>query len=240
MAAVISHASPDAEPWPFVSVPGYNDIVGNIVPTSLSWGLNFAPIVLPEQAEAWEAFAQQDYIEFFGNESSAGVSSFGFGMWAAGPEVDSPDHRFHETSGETTWGSPNKILVPKMHHTFYESPYLLFQTHYPRPHGQAIDSVIECSKQRAESEDPQSINCGTISELTYSNANHLGPGGLIVMPIYPANDPTTLTGFIVGFLHWREVLEDIFADGVDGVDCVLSAAGKAYTYKIRDGKPDFE
>lgn len=241
MASVVSHAFPDAEPWPFVSVPGYIDIVSNIVPTSLSWGLNFAPLVQPgEQAETWEAYAQDEYHKFFGNASTAGMSSFGFGMWATGTDVDTPDHRFHETSGETPWGSPHKVLVPKMHHTIYESPYLMFQTHYPEPHGRAIDSVIECSQKRALSANPNEINCGTISQLTLSNAKHLGPGGLVVMPIYPANDPTTLTGFIVGFLHWREVMEDIFANGVFGVDCILSAAGKSYTYKIRDGKPEFE
>ena len=247
MAAVISNALPDAGPWPFVFVPGYNDIVDHVVPTSLSKGLNFAPIVLPEQAEAWEEFAQNTYNDFFGEDivertgadHAPGVSSFGFGMWAKDGKTNSSDGRFHDISGETPWGSPNKILVPKLHHAFYNSPLLLFQAHFPKIHGQTIDGVIACSKIRAIADEPQSINCGTISDFTFTNSPEMGPGGLLVVPIYPANDPTTLTGFIVGFLIWREVLEDIFADQVSGIDCVLSTPNQAYTYEIVNGLPVF-
>jgi hypothetical protein len=193
VATFVGYALPDAEPWPFVFVPGYNDIVANIVPTSLSKGLNFAPIVLPEQAEAWEEFAYDYYDNFFPNGTSPApaISSFGKGMWAKDSSVNSSDHRFHDISGETPWGSPNKILVPKMHHSIYNSPLLQFQVHYPPIHGRTIDGVIECSKIRAKSDDPRSINCGTISEFAISNCQ-CGPGGLVVIPIYPANNFTTV------------------------------------------------
>jgi hypothetical protein len=247
MAAVISNALPDAAPWPFVFVPGFNEIVDHVVPTSLSKGLNFAPIVLPEQAEAWEEFAQNTYNDFFGEDvvertgadHAPGESSFGFGIWAKDGKTNSSDGRFHDTTGETSWDSPNKILVPKLHHAFYNSPLLLFQVHFPKIHGQTIDGVIECSKIRAKSDDPKGINCGTISDFAFSNSPEMGPGGLVVVPIYPANDPTTLTGFIVGFLIWREVLEDVFADQVSGVDCVLSTPNQAYSYEIINGHPVF-
>jgi hypothetical protein len=49
-----------------------------------------------------------------------------------------------------------------------------------------------------------------------------------------------LTGFIVGFLMWQEVLEDIFANGVNGVDCVISTQHKSYTWEIVDGSPVFK
>lgn len=245
MAAVISNALPDAEPWPFVFVPGYNEIVANVVPTSLSKGLNFAPIVLPEEAVAWETFAQNAYNDFFGEDlmgrtgasHEPGVSSFGFGMWAKDGKTNSSDGRFHDTTGETPWESPNKILVPKMHHAFYNSNLLLFQAHFPKIHGTTIDGVIECSKIRAESDDPKSIKCGTISDFAFSNSPGVGPGGLVIIPIYPANDPTTLTGFIIGFLNWNEVFLDIFADTVSGVHCVLSTQDQTYTYEIVNGLP---
>lgn len=202
-----------------------------------------APIVLPEQAEEWENYTQELYKEYFGEdiEPKPGVSSFGFGIWAKKPGVGSPDGRFHEISGNTTWGSPNRILVPKMHHAFWNSNLLLFQCHWPKPHGTTIDGVIACSEERAKSENYEEISCGGMSEFAYTNAGpDSGPGGFMAMPIYPANDPTTLTGFIVGFLVWKEVLEDIFADGVNGVDCVLSNGDQYYTYEIVDGHPVFK
>ena len=242
MAAVIGQQLPDADPWPFVDMKGYNHIVDNVVPTSLSKGLNFAPIVLPEQAQEWEAYTQETYKEYFGEniEPKPGVSSFGFGMWAKKPGVDSPDGRFHEISGNTTWGSPNQILVPKMHHAFWNSNLLLFQCHWPKPHGSAIDGVMKCAEERAKSENYEQISCGGMSVFSYSNTPELGPGGFMAMPIYPANDPTTLTGFIVGFLMWQEVLEDIFAEGVNGVDCVISDGTQSYTWEIVDGSPVFK
>jgi hypothetical protein len=62
-----------------------------------------------------------------------------------------------------------------------------------------------------------------------------GPGGFIASPIYPANDPTTLVGFIFGKIHWDEVMEDIFPDAVGGIDCVFSTVKTAYTYTITNG-----
>lgn len=273
VASVISQALPDAEPWPFVDMKGYNSIVDNIVPTSLSKGLNFAPIVLPEQVEEWEEYTQQLYDEYFGPdiEPKPGVNSFGFGIWAKDSSLDNEDKRFHDITGDTApnWESPNQILVPKMHHAFWNSRLLLFNCHYPKPHGMTIDSIIECSEERAKSDDPESIACGAISEFSYSNTPELGPGkidlwiphlsgsfrspialhvcffvfrltgGFMAMPIYPANDPTTLTGFVVGFLIWQEVLENIFGEGVNGVDCVISDSKTSYTYSIVNGSPVF-
>jgi hypothetical protein len=215
MAAVISQALPDAQPWPFVDMKGFNTIVDHVVPTSLSKGLNFAPIVLPSQALEWENYTQTLYQDYFGDdiEPKPGVSDFGFGIWSVDSTIDTnttPDQRFHDISGDVSsdWSSPNSILVPKMHHAFWNSPLLLFQCHYPKVHGTAIDSVIACSEQRAAQAAgaangtlPSNLsddNCGTISEFSYSNTPELGPGGFMVIPIYPANDPTTVR--IVTFL----------------------------------------
>jgi len=44
-----------------------------------------------------------------------------------------------------------------------------------------------------------------------------------------------LTGLIISSIVWNDVLEDVFADGVSGVDCVLETERQVYTYTVVDG-----
>jgi len=212
MAAVVGQMLPDADKWPFVSVPGYIDIASKIVPTSLSLGLNFAPIVLPEQVDKWERFAYEYFDNFFPNGTiynhlydegaeNINVKSFGKGIWSKNTSLSpSATHgtKFHDTTGnvDPSWKSPNKILVPKFHHARYNSPLLMFQAHYPRIHGTTIDGVIECAGVRKNSSNPESIHCGSISDFAESNEPDKGPGGFVVKPIYPANNNTTVCAFM--------------------------------------------
>lgn len=58
-------------------------------------------------------------------------------------------------------------------------------------------------------------------------------------PIFPADDPTTVVGFIGTSLNWEEVLTNIVPDFVDGVHCVISdGKGTAHTYVINNGQPE--
>lgn len=276
MAKIVGQMLPNASAWPFVFVPGYNEIAGNIVPTSLSKGLNFAPILQPEEVDEWETFAYNHYDNFFPawDDSLPAFNSsdptnpnnnvlardpatkpFGRGVWNKLPNGTF----FHDVTGDTSpeWSSPNKIVVPKFHHSIYNSPLTMFNFHYPKVHGSTVDGVIECALNRSEmlgdfladkkqellnQNDYSDIPCGSISAMTLTNAAGKGPGGLMARPIYPAGSPTELKGFIVGFLYWNEVLEDIFADGVSGVDAVLTTKNqnKTYTYSITDGKPYYD
>jgi hypothetical protein len=61
------------------------------------------------------------------------------------------------------------------------------------------------------------------------------PAAIIMHPIYPANNKTVLTGLIASSILWSEVLENVFADSVSGVDCVISTEAQVYTYFVTDG-----
>ncbi|KAL3941588.1 MAG: hypothetical protein SGBAC_004090 [Bacillariaceae sp.] len=64
-----------------------------------------------------------------------------------------------------------------------------------------------------------------------------GPAGLLFQPIFPKNDPNNFVGFATTSLHWDEVLTNVVPDYVNGLTCVVSTATSAFTYEIRNGKP---
>lgn len=49
-----------------------------------------------------------------------------------------------------------------------------------------------------------------------------------------------ITGLITSSISWDTVLEKIFSDKVNGVDCVLETETQAYTYGMRNGKAFFK
>jgi hypothetical protein len=49
-----------------------------------------------------------------------------------------------------------------------------------------------------------------------------------------------LTGFIFAKLNWNEVLENVFAEPVNGIDCVIETATDVFTYVIVDGTGIFQ
>jgi signal transduction histidine kinase len=44
-------------------------------------------------------------------------------------------------------------------------------------------------------------------------------------------------GLVAMTVRWDGVLENIFADEVSGIDCILEIGGQAFTYSIKDGIP---
>jgi hypothetical protein len=49
-----------------------------------------------------------------------------------------------------------------------------------------------------------------------------------------------LSGLIASSIVWDEVLENVFADEVSGIDCVLSTENQVYTYYVVHGKATFK
>jgi hypothetical protein len=264
MASVASEMNPNADDWPFVTMTGFERIVQNLLRSSSGVDMGFVPFVKPEEAAEWENFA----YDFYHNSrdppfpNTTGLSSFGKGIWAIDRTNDAPDFRYHDTDGSTTYDSPNNILTPVFHTDEGANPLLMFNVHYQETRGFAIDDMIECSKQRALMEEPTDEHkCGVITSRLNVVKHNFRPGAAIFQPIYPANNPTTVSSLrksrwypfrmllifsssiqilqIVGFtptvLLFDEVLENVFADKVSGVDCVLANENEALTYTVLGG-----
>ena len=78
--------------------------------------------------------------------------------------------------------------------------------------GQAVDAVINCTKfERPQAiANGEDINCQALSAFNKPKLDaSTGPFGFIASPIFPANDPDTLVGFIFGAVYWIEVMEEM-------------------------------
>lgn len=201
MASLVSETLPDASAWPFVAITGFDRIAGNLLNTSSSLNLGFAPIVLPEQLKEWE-----DYIyDYYKNVRKPSLSDatmmslFGKGVWALNlSALKSGEKRSHDNGLYTPYGSPYRILTPLAQvNEEHLRTALLVNLHADPHRGQLIDRIIECGAERtmtATSGDPSdAFICGGISNMQdYVADESRGASSSIYEPIYPANNPTTV------------------------------------------------
>lgn len=240
MSQIAAFEWPNAESWPYVWVDGYWKIVENVLPTSIYTGIHLAPIVQPEQAAEFEEYAYGMFKETFGNDTQMGAySHFGEGIWVQDPSIDTEDNRYHDTTGVSIHGSPYEILAPKLQHALGDSPYVMMNVHGFRRQGEAVDAVIDCTKFERNANTTH--NCQAVSEFNPPKMHsQVGPFGFICSPVFPANDPDTLVGFIFGAVFWGEVMEDMFPKDVVGVDCIFHTETESHTYEIFEGSAQWK
>jgi hypothetical protein len=234
LAMLLSHAFPSANQWPFVGLRGYTQIATRVAALSNAEGHGFLTIVDPDQIEPFEAHASQLYQEYEYPES-AGWSDFGFGIYGIDPSLGT---RFHDTGGGSTWKSRHDILVPFLQHmnTFDDPSLLMRNLHQSELLGKVIESIIDC----ANVSDPNaslSPDCGGVTNFTEGDAGK-GASAMFFTPVFPADDPASVVGFISTPIDWEEVLTKIVPDYLDGLDCIVSTGLESYTYTIMQGRPN--
>jgi len=194
MATIAAQILPDADAWPFVTFPGFEKISSRLIETSSGREMGFVPLVTPEQLPDFETFAYNYYergrIPPF-PEGTAG-SSFGRGVWGVNDTLDTPDNRYHEADGITTYNSRYRVFAPILHHNAGAFPALMLNLHFQEDRGRAIDSMIECSEKRAISDNPNEFECGVLTDILMltSQKQGTGPGALLLQPVYPVNNNT--------------------------------------------------
>uniref|UniRef100_A0A7S3L1K4 histidine kinase n=1 Tax=Amphora coffeiformis TaxID=265554 RepID=A0A7S3L1K4_9STRA len=256
LAAVVAHAVPNASTWPFLYVPGFAAITTNLVPTQgqavskTSGGLSVAPIVTPQQAPAFEAFAYDYFAQEFGfnNNINNNHTEDDLSLWPNqgrgifyrdDDKCRNNNGRCHDTTGQVTWNTSldQPILTPKFLHTQGNHPLLLLNVHADETQGRVVEAGIQCqSQQSSSSSSSSSQSCQAASEMVVSSTR--GAGAFVVTPITPANeqDQTVVTGFVFCKINWDELLTGLFPQETSGVDVVISTPTDAYTFTIVQGQ----
>lgn len=154
----------------------------------------FAPFVLPELIESFEEHAYGVY-EKLGWPNTTGYSSFGRGIWGQ-KKNGTETVRYHDTTGDTTYDSPNHLLTPLFRTDEGVHKVLMFNTHSGRIQGEATDRLIACAKEReaAYSRGDTSLleresSCGTITDLFPVVKQGGRWGAAMLRPVHPVNDP---------------------------------------------------
>ena len=190
LASIVAYALPDADAWPFVAVPGFEQIAGHLLVTSSSRELALSPFVTPDQLSDFEDFA----YNFFENvhdppfPNGTGTSSFGRGVWGVNKSLGTSDNRYHITEPYTN--SPYRVHSPVFQHNLGAAPGLMLDMRFEPVRVKMIDDIINCANLRVQSAEIE--ECGSISPFIYlatQNAS-LGPGAIFLEPVFPANNIT--------------------------------------------------
>ena len=236
MSSVLGFAFPEARMWPNIGLRGYPTIANRVAKLSSTSGMGMMVVVSPDEAPSFEEHAQQIYQQFEYPET-AGWSDFGFGIYGKSNESPFADGRFHDTAGNTTYGSKHRIMVPFLQHSnTFSNPNLLMMNLHQQPfRGTVIDSMIDCA-QNAVPSAVESPSCFVVTGFTEIFVRP-GPAAVLFEPIFPVDSPATLVGFIGKSIHWEEVLTNVVPDYVDGLECVISNGEESFTYVIHNGEP---
>ena len=255
LAGFVSELYPSASQWPFVEWEGFEQVVHNMLQTSHGHDMGFVPFVTPAQLSEFEAFAQKTYQKL-GFPNTTGVTEAGFGVWARNMTV-TPPTPYHDTTAETPYSSSYEILAPIFRTDEGYHPVLLFNPHSQKFTGDAIDRLLACSeKRRAKYENdledlqleatqnssthtPSTTippnQCGVITDI-FHNVKLGGKWSVAnFLPIYPLQDPLTVVGYIPSIFIVHELLENVFAEGVSGVDAVFESDARSVSYTIVNG-----
>ena len=204
LASVIAGANSDASQWPFVSLNNFENIASNLIDTSKGCRMAFAPLVQPEELQNFETHVY-DYYETTRKPepfpNSTAVSSFGKGVWAIDPILETPDQRYHDTEGNTVWGSTSKVLAPMLQHSSGAFPKLMMNFHSNPMLGKLIDDMLECA-------DKQAMNGGSLDDCiaissilpklsSWTQGAESGPGAMMMSPVYPSNEPTKVRRWLL-------------------------------------------
>ncbi|KAL3906621.1 MAG: hypothetical protein SGILL_009195, partial [Bacillariaceae sp.] len=246
LALAVGSAHANASAWPNVAMDGYSDIATSL--RSITDGsLSFCPIVEPggEEQESFESFAY-DLFAKEGFPEEAGESAFGRGVFSYGTGESGnetyADGRFHITSGWTYHNSSKKILVPFLQSDYGMHSALMLNVHFEHRRAAVIDAIIDCAQERERAGDYR--DCGSITEMMWSATQAAdvedGPAGLMMIPIYPRLDNTTLTGFIVVKQLWGDLMRHTFEPSVSGIDVIFhSDDDSAHAFHITAGEVEY-
>lgn len=201
MAQIAGSAFPQSQDWPNVAIPAFETFARDLVHTSDLVEVALLPLVIPVDAEqtafeefAYDYFNQQRYPPF---PNGTAVQSFGRGIWRQSISNTSllsssealttgQDKAVHDTSGDTSWDSPYKVLFPMLQSSAGDDPggkrLLLYNMHADETVGKAIDEVLECVLDRKQTRQTAK-ECGTVTGIHPTSHE-----SFYIYPIFPASD----------------------------------------------------
>jgi len=230
LATIVEQSLPEAERWPLVHVNGYREMAQKVIETSSAWHMGFIPLVQVDRLAEFEDYAFNTVMK------GDAITNRVWGM-------DENGQKYNETDGSTYWGSAHRIFTPFYQHSHSDVLFLM-NWHSIEARGRLVDEMIECSELRARemrdnagNNDFSPRDCSVSTEIVdlYFRPIVEEPAVVVAQPIYPANDPTVMSGLVASATVWDRTFEGVFSSEVSGVDLVLSTDTQAFTYEVHNG-----
>ncbi|KAJ1424278.1 hypothetical protein B484DRAFT_363533 [Ochromonadaceae sp. CCMP2298] len=223
---------PTTSHWPNCSVGplnSYLNITDPLIETVNTRTIGFAPIITPAQVSKFEAYAY-DFFE------SNGYPNLGYTGGVKGiSAVDTTTGlRFHDTEGYQEGG--HKVLTPVMQIADLDSnsPAVMFNLYSEPVRVSAIDHMIDCFAAGGK-------ECTSITDIIHLVQDPVfRPAVLILHPVTPHYDTSTLTGLTSIVQNWDTMFDRVLPDIVKGIDVVLSGGQYEYTFQLNQGRVDYK
>eukprot|EP01035_Chromulina_nebulosa_P028391 gene28391-37478_t len=232
LAYAVGILCPFASIWPNCSIKSanFNNLVTPLVKIGLLRDMSLVPLIPnpPAGVAAFESFAYKVFSTDPGYNPTSGISPFGKGIYSKYLNGT----RYHDTTGKTAF-SPNNILCPILAFgdNFANKNALMFNLHSESNRAATLDRLI--AKFNAGNR-----NASTVTKLLQlvQDTNGLRPASLMMFPIAPAYDSSTLVGFISIIQNWDTVIGKAVPSHTTGIDFVLSDGVKFFTFTtLSDG-----
>jgi hypothetical protein len=137
---------------------------------------------------------------------------------------DKYNSAYHDTAGNTTWGSPYHILTPILQFMYPTLPlymfysYLMLNVHGGAPNvlNHAMEAVLDCVQRLTVEGRLTSFigQCGVFTANSPHNQDETReyvlpqefPHAYIIHPIFPFNNKTSLVGFMGALFQWSDII----------------------------------
>jgi signal transduction histidine kinase len=206
-----------------------------------------APFVSPQKVQEFENFSKSLFETSSGYPTGTGYSSFGFGVFGINKSLPTSDHRYHDTTGATSYGSPYHILTPVFvfDHMARNYPAMFYNLHSEPSRGQAIDKLLNCqnlSKLNESHPCRQRSSLTRILQLIIDSKPTRATA--IYTPIYPQFNRTEMVGLSYAYVYWDEIMkidipssfpEIVVVVRTDTSEISYSSATSSVSYAIKHG-----
>jgi hypothetical protein len=171
--------------------------------------LGFAPFVSPENIQEFEAFSKTLFTTTPRYLPETGNSSFGFGIFGIDNSLSSSDHRYHDTTGLTSYGSPYHTTVPVLllNDVVANIEGILYNLHSEPSRGHAIDHILHCNNQSYGSNQSHPCQQSSMTQIIQSilDSKQIRTTA-IYSPIYPQYNQTDMVGISFTYVYWDQVM----------------------------------
>lgn len=246
LALMYGSVNPNASEWPYVYMNDFDKIASSLKLITKG-SMSYCPIVTGygEELKAFEDY-YYNLWDSWGYPNTTGVSAFGKGIFGYGWDAVNnklwPDYKYPVLSNESSHGFPNpdNITVPFVQSDIGNHPSLMLDVMFHEYRAQTVHDIMRCSEVRQTAKN-ESLDCGSITDMiwqaTQASDVAAGPSGMLFSPIYPRNDPLSITGFILHKQIWHDLLKHAFEIDVSGIRIVLHTdSGNEHSYDVNSGE----
>ena len=198
--------------------------------------IGLAPFVYPDEISDFENTSKHYFQSNPAYPAGTGYSSFGFGIFGIDTSLSSSDHRYHDTTGITSYGSPYQVTVPVYSVNDLNSNFraLNYNLHSEPSRGLALDKLLDCKNVSTlnQSHPCDQSSLTKIVQLIIDSKQIRATA--IYTPIYPRLNQSLMVGISYASVYWDEIMNITIPSSFPEIVVVVRSDTSAISYASED------